>query len=1705
MSREVDQRIVEMRFDNKDFEKNVDSTRKSLSSLKDNVDSATFEKFGSVLDTISSKFSVMGTAGDQVIRMLTEKFVGLTSQATAFYKSLSTDQISAGMSKYTQKTEAMATIMAATGKSTEEVNETLAKLSKYADETSYSFTDMTSNIGKFTSVGVELETAENAMEGIASWAAKSGVDAAGASRAMYNISQAMGVGKMTAIDWKSIENAGMATKEFREEAIKSAEALGYLKREGDKLYDNTGTEVNFKNFRDTLKSGWFQSAVMLDVFSKYSDVTTEFGKAAKAAAAESKTFQHAVETVKDEISSGWMTTFEYIFGNIDEAKKLWTEVGNMLSAFFNRNEKARNQMFKAWHDNGGRELMIESLRAIYDTIMSIMEAAKQGFREVFPKMTGKRLLELTWKIRNFTTSLVPTEEQLEKIRNIVRGFSHIFVGFRKILDAIIKPFKSIGKESKKSGEGVNKFLSVLEKIAGKIEEVVDSKGFEKFTNGISKVISKIISVFQKLFNYVSEKFPVIKDKIKTFFEGLREFFDPVIQYFKGLWEKIFPKDSIDKAKEKLAGLTDFASGIGLGLKTKKVKAKDLLQEKINKYGEDSLIVKKFRDLHPELADDGEETVSIFERLKEKLQPLIDFFKKVGDVLKAIWEKVKPVVTVMWNWLTDTLGKIADKIKEAPPIDLKKGFFGTLFSLLGLFAGGLGLKGLANMNKATGGIADALSNFGKNGLLGFLTGGKDNPIFGFLNGLTDTLKAMQKEILAKAIKEIATAVIMLVAAVVVLSFIDTEKADAAVVTVTTLVGDLIALLITATVASKKSDETGMAKVGAAIMLMSAGVLLLAAAVAKLSKIDSKAMWRGVDAVTYLMAGIAASIRIMSTDSKSLGGAAAAMLAFALAMLLLVIPIKILGKMEMEVLIKGIGSVGAMMLLMAASIRIMSSGKALKAAAAIIALSIAINLLVIPVKKLGSMDWESLAKGLVGITLLLGGITASLRVLAGQKGLIAASVAIGIVAASFLLLAAALSIIKDIEWDQMLVSVLGLSVALAAITVALKVLVAGSSKASELVVAAAAVIIMAAAIDLIAAAIYLLKDISWDHMLISVGGLVLVLAAMTAAAILAKKSIAGAGAMALMAGAILTLAPAIMMFSKLSWKEMGVALLTIAGALAAFVVAAWAVSPVIKPLLALAVTITAFGTAVLMIGSAVLLAGMGIMKIVEALALLKVIGPSAMTLFSSLIDVIVNKIPQIGIALAQAVVVFVTAIAQKIPVLLKTLFETVTTVMGQLIEYVPTILTQIMELVGTILDNLINNLPEIVTKLLVLVDSLLTALEENLPSILEHIMSIIGIVLDSLVENIPEIGQKIIDLIIGFLDVLVENIGPIVERLLDVLINLLNGVANRIGDLVDSVVDIVINLIEALGGRLQDIMETLVQFVIDAINAIAETIRNKAMDFYDAIKNLVTAIFEAIVNVATAMITDIKELGKKIMESGFIQGIKDKFQKIRTTVREFIDNAKKVIKEKIDQWKQAGRDLIEGLIKGVKEKFEAVKEAAVNAVSNAVSAVKNFLGIKSPSKVFAEIGRYSDEGLVVGLKKYSGAVKDASVNVGKEAVDGMQLALEGIYDLLESDMDYNPTITPVVDLSEAEAGLADLSELMNKNTYSVNGLANIRTPESAYGDRLLSKIDQLNNANSNSVGTINVYVSGAEGQDVNEIADAVINRINHEIVRGKAAYA
>ena len=394
----VDERIVEMRIDNEKFEAGAKKTISILESLdrslnkigSDNVDG--FDNIEKSLDKVTDRFSAMGIVGDQIMRNLTNKAMELVGQLKNMSTMLTTQQIGAGWYKYADKTQAIQTIMAATSGKIEEgyfanqaeqlewVNEQIEKLNKFTDETSYNFLDMVGNIGKFTAAGRELEESVTAMEGIANWAAISGGRPAEASRAMYNLSQALGMGKVTQLDWKSIENANMATYEFKQQVIDVAEELGTLKKIADGIWeDMDGHEVTVESFRENLKDGWFDSDVLLKVLNRYgefsdvllevSDLTgktaTEILKQIKAykengevaawlvpyidelakseydlgyrafqAAQEAKTFTEAIDATKDAVSTKWMTVFELLFGNYLEAKELWTSMSETFWDIF---------------------------------------------------------------------------------------------------------------------------------------------------------------------------------------------------------------------------------------------------------------------------------------------------------------------------------------------------------------------------------------------------------------------------------------------------------------------------------------------------------------------------------------------------------------------------------------------------------------------------------------------------------------------------------------------------------------------------------------------------------------------------------------------------------------------------------------------------------------------------------------------------------------------------------------------------------------------------------------------------------------------------------------------------------------------------------------------------------------------------------------------------------------------------------------------------------------------------------------------------------------------------------------------------------------------------------------------------------------------------------------------------------------------------
>lgn len=295
----VDQRIVEMRIDNDKFEAGAKKTLDLLDKLdaslnglgKTNTEG--FDNVSKSLEVMTDKFSVMGTVGDQVIRNLTNKAMELVGQFRNMATVLTSQQISAGFEKYAEKTTAVQTIMAATNnlvgeglqwKDQEEqikgVTEQLERLTWFADETSYSFTDMVNNVGKFTAAGRKLGESVTAMQGISTWAAISGGKPAEAARAMYNLSQALGMGAVTAIDWKSIELANMATYEFKQNAIDTAVELGRLRKVSDGTWETVqgGFEVTVEKFRDSLTFGkgddkvqWFDADVLLSVLNRYGE------------------------------------------------------------------------------------------------------------------------------------------------------------------------------------------------------------------------------------------------------------------------------------------------------------------------------------------------------------------------------------------------------------------------------------------------------------------------------------------------------------------------------------------------------------------------------------------------------------------------------------------------------------------------------------------------------------------------------------------------------------------------------------------------------------------------------------------------------------------------------------------------------------------------------------------------------------------------------------------------------------------------------------------------------------------------------------------------------------------------------------------------------------------------------------------------------------------------------------------------------------------------------------------------------------------------------------------------------------------------------------------------------------------------------------------------------------------------------------------
>ena len=621
MSKQIDERVVSMQFDNKNFEKNASTTMSTLEKLKQSLNfsgaakgfediNASVKKvdmgiLANGVDTVGLRFNALYTIADQTLRNITNK-VEQTAMRTA--KMFTIEPVSTGFNEYELKMDSIQTIMASTGESLDTVNRYLEELNKYSDETIYSFSDMTQNIGKFTNAGVKLEDAVKAIKGISNEAAVSGANANEASRAMYNFSQALSAGYVKLIDWKSIENANMATVEFKNQLITTALELGTVTKASDGMYKTlSGKTFNAtRNFNDVLQEQWMTSDVLVTTLGKYADTTTEIGKKASEAATQVKTFSKMMDTLKETVQSGWAQTWELIVGDYAESKELFTSISNVIGGWIDAMSKNRNTL-----------------------VYNVLESQ-------WKKLTDK-INEAGIKIEDFE----------EAIRNSEKAQKEL-IKKNKNWEELIDTYGSLGKVFESGALSADILAEAFDSVktgATELELTID-RLLNKGTKGNDvKQMQKVL----KQLGYELGNFGENKDGIDGIFGSVTQAAVRAFQEANGLTvDGIVGPETLKALKAATAELNktaDAAEGLNgtiedlisniteLGGRDKIIKAFGTLWEKISKIG--SAVKETWKEVFKE-----------FPSAEEILMKAIDAFSNFVDNLDDSDEKIKQITTTV---------------------------------------------------------------------------------------------------------------------------------------------------------------------------------------------------------------------------------------------------------------------------------------------------------------------------------------------------------------------------------------------------------------------------------------------------------------------------------------------------------------------------------------------------------------------------------------------------------------------------------------------------------------------------------------------------------------------------------------------------------------------------------------------------------------------------------------------------------------------------------------------------------------------------------------------------------------------------------------------------------------------------------------------------------------------------------------------------
>lgn len=577
MSKQVDERVVSMQFDNQHFEKNVNTTMSTLDKLKqslnltgaskglENVNAAAgkvnMSGLASGVEAVRMKFSALEVMGVTALANLTNSAVNAGKRIVS---ALTIDPVTTGFNEYELKMDSIKTIVASTGEELTTVNKYLEELNEYSDQTIYSFADMTQNIGKFTNAGVKLEDAVMAIKGISNEAAVSGANANEASRAMYNFAQALSSGYVKLIDWKSIENANMATVEFKQQLIDTAVALGTVSDAGDGMYQTLeGNAFNAtQGFNEVFQDQWMTSEVLIETLKRYADETTDIGKKAKAAAQDVTKFSQVFDILKETAQSGWAKTWELIVGDLEQAKAWLTPFTNFLSGIIDGMSDFRNRILEI--ALGAKfDWLLEPLSGIKNTIKGIKEPFEEVTKtlEDYNRVVNEVIRGKWGHTQKRWDALTEAGYDWITVQNMVN--EKLGNSKRRQTDFVIGQ-SSMAKATEESTEANTEFIVSLTKMTDAELETLgltaDQIDAIEMLKAEADRLGLSVEDFIKNIDKIDGRW-VLFESFKNIWKAISQIFNSI----KGAWEEIFPPKSVEEIGEALYGVIAAFHKFTLGL------------------------------------------------------------------------------------------------------------------------------------------------------------------------------------------------------------------------------------------------------------------------------------------------------------------------------------------------------------------------------------------------------------------------------------------------------------------------------------------------------------------------------------------------------------------------------------------------------------------------------------------------------------------------------------------------------------------------------------------------------------------------------------------------------------------------------------------------------------------------------------------------------------------------------------------------------------------------------------------------------------------------------------------------------------------------------------------------------------------------------------------------------------------------------------